>query len=251
MGTQEVKPAFYALRPGGWRDYVTLLHLPYTAWHLSYVALGASVSSQFHPDRLAQVLAAFALGLGVAAHALDEYRGRPLRTRIPDGVLLALATLSLLAACALAVRAALTTSPWVLLLAAAGVFLVLAYNLEWWGGRLHTDRWFALAWGSFPAFAGHWSQALRVEPAGLVVVAAAYALSRAQRGTQPAGPYPPPPRGLRLRRSPLPGRRRRTPHRGAAAGTSRGRPATPVLGLAPAGPGLGAGPGTADVSLPT
>jgi len=176
-----VKPAFYALRPGGWRDYVTLLHLPYTAWHLSYVALGASVSSQFHPDRLAQVLAAFALGLGVAAHALDEYRGRPLRTRIPDGVLLALATLSLLAACALAVRAALTTSPWVLLLAAAGVFLVLAYNLEWWGGRLHTDRWFALAWGSFPAFAGHWSQALRVEPAGLVVVAAAYALSRAQR----------------------------------------------------------------------
>jgi len=181
VGTQEVKPAFYALGPGGWRDYVTLLHLPYTAWHLSYVALGASVSSQFHPDRLAQVLAAFALGLGVAAHALDEYRGRPLRTRIPDGVLLALATLSLLAACALAVRAALTTSPWVLLLAAAGVFLVLAYNLEWWGGRLHTDRWFALAWGSFPAFAGHWSQALRVEPAGLVVVAAAYALSRAQR----------------------------------------------------------------------
>ncbi len=181
MGTQEVKPAFYALGPGGWRDYVTLLHLPYTAWHLSYVALGASVSSQFHPDRLAQVLAAFTLGLGVAAHALDEYRGRPLKTRIPDGVLLALATLSLLAACALAVRAALTTSPWVLLLAAAGVFLVLAYNLEWWGGRLHTDRWFALAWGSFPAFAGHWSQVLRVEPAGLVVVAAAYALSRAQR----------------------------------------------------------------------
>ncbi len=181
MGTQGVKPAFYALEPGGWRDYVTLLHLPYTAWHLSYVALGASVSSQFHLDRLAQALAAFALGLGVAAHALDEYRGRPLRTRIPDVVLLALATLSLLAACALAVRAALTTSPWVLLLAAVGVFLVLAYNLEWWGGRLHTDGWFALAWGSFPAFVGHWLQALRVEPAGLVVMAAAYTLSRAQR----------------------------------------------------------------------
>jgi hypothetical protein len=181
VGAQEVKPAFYALGPGGWRDYVTLLHLPYTAWHLSYVALGASVSSQFHPDRLAQALAAFALGLGVAAHALDEYRGRPLRTRIPDRVLLTMALVSLAGAVAVAIHAALTTSPWVLGLAAAGVFLVLAYNLEWWGGRLHTDRWFALAWGSFPAFAGHWSQALRVEPAGLVVVAAAYALSRAQR----------------------------------------------------------------------
>lgn len=189
MGAEAVRerPSFYALAPGGWRDYVTLLHLPYTAWHLSYVVLGACTASQFHPDRLAQALAAFALGLGVAAHALDEYRGRPLRTRIPDRVLVAMALVSLAGAGAVAVHAALTTSPWVLVLAAVGVFLVLAYNLEWWAGRLHTDRWFALAWGSFPAFVGHWSQALRVEPAGLVVVAAAYALSRVQRElSQPA-----------------------------------------------------------------
>lgn len=183
MGPEAVKerPSFYALPPGGWRDYVTLLHLPYTAWHLSYVVLGASTSSQFHPDRLAQALVAFALGLGVAAHALDEYRGRPLGTRIPDRVLLAMALVSLAGAVALGVHAALNTTPWVLALAGAGVFLVLAYNLEWWGGRLHTDFWFAFAWGAFPAFVGHWSQALRVEPAGLLVVLAAYALSRAQR----------------------------------------------------------------------
>ncbi len=36
-----MRRAFYALEPGGARDYVTLLHLPYTAWHLSYVVLGA------------------------------------------------------------------------------------------------------------------------------------------------------------------------------------------------------------------
>ena len=34
---REARPAFYALAPGGWRDYVTLLHPPYTLWHLSYV----------------------------------------------------------------------------------------------------------------------------------------------------------------------------------------------------------------------
>ncbi|MFN3286340.1 MAG: hypothetical protein ACK45F_08680, partial [bacterium] len=175
------RPSFYALPAGGWRDYVTLLHLPYTAWHLSYVALGACVSSEFHPDRLVQALVAFALGLGVAAHALDEYRGRPLRTAIPDRVLLALAAGSLAAAAAVAVHAALATTPWVLALAALGVFLVLAYNLEWWSGRLHTDRWFAVAWGAFPAFVGQWSQSLRVEPAGLAVVLAAYFTSRAQR----------------------------------------------------------------------
>ena len=27
--------------PGGWRDWWTLLHPPYTAWHLSYVVIGA------------------------------------------------------------------------------------------------------------------------------------------------------------------------------------------------------------------
>ncbi len=183
MGAETVRdrPSFYALAPGGWRDYVTLLHLPYTAWHLSYVVLGACVSSEFHPDRLVQALVAFALGLGVAAHALDEYRGRPLRTAIPDRVLLALAAGSLAAAAAVAVHAALATTPWVLALAALGVFLVLAYNLEWWDGRFHTDRWFAVAWGAFPAFVGHWAQGLRAEPAGLLVVAAAYGLSRAQR----------------------------------------------------------------------
>ena len=37
---RRARPAFYALAQGGWRDYVTLLHLPYTLWHLSYVAIG-------------------------------------------------------------------------------------------------------------------------------------------------------------------------------------------------------------------
>ena len=32
-------------RPGGWRDYWTLLHPPYTMWHLSYVVMGASLAS--------------------------------------------------------------------------------------------------------------------------------------------------------------------------------------------------------------
>ena len=79
MGTEELRPAFYALRSGGWRDYVTVLHLPYTAWNLSYVALGAALAPRFHTDRMLWTMAAFALALGVAAHALDEHHGRPLR----------------------------------------------------------------------------------------------------------------------------------------------------------------------------
>jgi hypothetical protein len=41
MTPEGERPAFYALPSGGWRDYVTLLHPPYTLWHLSYVVIGA------------------------------------------------------------------------------------------------------------------------------------------------------------------------------------------------------------------
>src|SRR3954447_2131074 len=97
------RPAFYALGSGGWRDLVTLLHPPYTAWHLSYVALGAAVAPVFHGDRLAAALGAFFLAVGVCAHALDELHGRPLRTRLSDGMLVALALSSLLGAVAIGV----------------------------------------------------------------------------------------------------------------------------------------------------
>ncbi len=43
---QADRPAFYALTPGGWRDYWSLLHPPYTLWHLSYVAIGAALADQ-------------------------------------------------------------------------------------------------------------------------------------------------------------------------------------------------------------
>src|SRR6266498_379771 len=72
------RPAFYALRSGGWRDYWTLLHPPYTAWHLSYVVFGAVVARSFDGGRLGASVLAFFLGVGITAHALDELSGRPL-----------------------------------------------------------------------------------------------------------------------------------------------------------------------------
>src|SRR3954449_6862129 len=97
------RPAFYALRSGGWRDLVTLLHPPYTAWHLSYVALGAAAAPSIHSDRLLAALAAFFLAVGVAAHALDELQGRPLRTRLSDRALISLTVISLAGAVAIGI----------------------------------------------------------------------------------------------------------------------------------------------------
>jgi hypothetical protein len=179
--TGTTRPAFYALAPGGWRDYVTLLHPPYTLWHLSYVAIGAALAPHFKTDVLVLALLAFFLGMGVAAHALDELNGRPLRTHIGDTTLVALAATALTAAAAIGVTVALRTSLWLLVFVAAGAFIAVAYNLELFGGRLHGDLWFSLAWGAFPVLATYFAAAetIRIE----AVLAAAFAAftSHAQR----------------------------------------------------------------------
>src|SRR5437762_5067717 len=144
-------PAFYALRPGGWRDLITLLHPPYTAWHLSYVAIGAAVAPTLYGYRLAAALGAFFVGVGVCAHALDELNGRPLRTRLSDRTLIALAAVSLAGAVAIGAVGVATVSPSIAVFVAAGAFIVVAYNLELFGGRFHSDMWFAVAWGAFRA----------------------------------------------------------------------------------------------------
>src|SRR6202007_2501428 len=175
------RPAFYALRSGGWRDLVTLLHPPYTAWHLSYVALGAAAAPHIYAGRLVATLGAFALAAGIAAHALDELRGRPLQTELGDRTLITLAVGGLGGAVAIGIAGTLSVSPWLAPLVGGGGVLVLAYNLELAGGRFHTDAWFALAWGGFPAFTGYFANALTVRPAGVLVAAACCLLSVAQR----------------------------------------------------------------------
>jgi hypothetical protein len=57
----------------------------------------------------------------------------------------------------------------------------VAYNLELFGGRFHSDRWFAAAWGAFPALTGYWVNALELRPEGVLVAAACFMLSIAQR----------------------------------------------------------------------
>ena len=151
----ESRPAFYALAAGSWRDYVTLLHPPYTAWHLSYVVIGGCLAPVVAWGRLGAAVVAFGLAVGIGAHALDELNGRPLRTRIPGPVLLALAVVSIAGACAIGVAGAVAYEPWLALLVPVGLFLVLAYNLELAGGRFHSDLWFGLAWGGFPVICGY------------------------------------------------------------------------------------------------
>ncbi len=176
-----LRPAFYSLAKGAWRDYVTLLHFPYTLWHLSYVVLGAAAAPSLHLERLGLAVLAFFLAVGLGAHALDEFKGRPLRTEIPDAVLLAIAGLSMAGALAIGGFVSATISLWAVPFVLFGGFIVPAYNLEWFRGRFHSDIWFGFAWGAFPALVGYWASAERLDPQALLVAAACLALSMAQR----------------------------------------------------------------------
>jgi len=173
-----VAPAFYALEAGGWRDYWTLLHPPYTVWHLSYVLLGAALAPMPDPRIVAGALVAFFLAVGIASHSFDELQGRPLGTRIPSRVLLALGSLGLIGAVAIGVIAASQLSPWFLTLVVIGAALVISYGLEL--PIVHSDVGFALAWGGFPVVASAVANGAPLAPTVAVAIGASL-LSLAQR----------------------------------------------------------------------
>jgi hypothetical protein len=174
-----LRPAYYAARSGGWRDWWTLLHPPYTAWHLSYAVIGACLAPEVRVDRLVATVLAFFLAVGVAAHALDELNGRPLGTRISSRWLVAVAVLGIGAAVALGAvgvsRIGWTLVPFIVI----GPVLVVAYNTN--VSAIHKDIVFAAAWGAFPVLTGYVAQTQRLAWPPVLAALAAFGLSAAQR----------------------------------------------------------------------
>ncbi len=175
-------PAFYATgERAAWRDVRAVLHPPYTAWHLSYVVLGAMVAPRVNWTTLLATLLAFFLAVGVGAHALDELRGRPLGTRIPSRVLWGAASLGLIGAVALGVAGVDRVGAGLVVFIVVGAVLVLGYNLELVGGLVHTDLVFALAWGAFPVLTSAYAQSSSLSLSAVVLALAATFMSSAQR----------------------------------------------------------------------
>jgi hypothetical protein len=171
--------AFYLLPPGSWRDYINLLHAPYSAWHLSYVIIGASLVSRPDYSLLGWTLLSFLLAMGVGAHCFDELRGRPLATTIPTSILCGIAIVSTALAGLIGVEVAISTDLALLWFVAAGVFLVLSYNLEW--GPMHHDVVFALAWGAFPVLTSFYAQSGALTSDCILVSLVTAAVSFVQR----------------------------------------------------------------------
>ncbi len=161
--------------PARFRSFVGLLFLPYTGMVISFAAIGSLLARPLHWNRLIAITTIYLLGLGVGAHALDGLGGkgnRPWGKAFTRAQLWTLAGLSLALAYAIAIYYMVFHVPWLWVLALSEGFFVFAYNLEWFGGKFHSDGWFAFSWGFLPVLAGYVIQTNAVSLPALVVAGA-------------------------------------------------------------------------------
>ncbi|MEW5792038.1 MAG: hypothetical protein ACOY4L_05370 [Pseudomonadota bacterium] len=166
--------------PARFRVAVGLLFLPYTGMVLAFTVVGAMLAENLHWDRVFALLLIYFLALGVGAHALDALGSKgakPWGTVFSIRQLWTLASISVLLAYAIGLYYMVLYTPLLWLIAIPEGFFLLAYNLEWFGGRFHSDGWFAFSWGVLPTLAGYVLQSNRLTPAALLVAAAMGLLS--------------------------------------------------------------------------
>jgi hypothetical protein len=176
------KPAWYSIEGQGFlRDFVNLLHLPYTLWHISYVVMGIAIAPTIFVGRSVATVIAFLLGLGVGAHALDETMGNPLQTKRSKAELYALGFGALAAAIAIGIYYVIALSVLLLPFLVIEAFFAIVYNLEIFGKRFHTTLIFALSWGSIPFLTGYFVNALSLSLPALIVAIAVGLLTVVQR----------------------------------------------------------------------
>ncbi len=162
------------------RTAIGLLFLPYTGMVLAFTVIGAMLAEPIHWDRVAALLAIYFLALGIGAHALDAIGSRGAK---PWGEVFSRRQLWLLAAVAVGLAYAIGSyymilyTPWLWTIAVLEGFFLLAYNLEWFDGRFHSDGWFAFSWGALPVLAGYVLQTNRISLAALLIAGAMALLS--------------------------------------------------------------------------
>jgi len=158
--------------PEKFRIMVGLLFLPYTAMVLAFCVIGSMLADPIHWDRVLSIVGIYFLGLGVAAHALDALGGKggkPWGSVFTRPQLWSMAITALALAYGIGIYFMVLYVPWLSFVAVLEGFFVFAYNLEWFNGRFHTDRWFAFSWGFLPVLAGYIMQTNRVSAEACVL----------------------------------------------------------------------------------
>ena len=141
--------------PRRFRLLVGLSFYPYTFMNASYVLIGSLLASPVHFDRMAWMALVYLLAIGFTAHSLDAMApNKPWGDFLSRRQLLVLAVAGLVPSVGIGLYYALTYAPLLLPIGVLELFFLLSYNLELFGGRFHTDLWFATSWGFLPVLAG-------------------------------------------------------------------------------------------------
>jgi len=159
--------------PPTFRFIVGLLFLPYTGMVLSFTVIGSMLAKHIYFDRVLAIVIIYFLGVGLAAHALDALGSKgtkPWGTVLSKLQLWLIAIISLVLAYLIAIYYMVLYVPLLCVVAIFEGFFVLAYNLEWFKGRFHTDQWFAFSWGFLPALAGYIMQTNNISIEALILV---------------------------------------------------------------------------------
>ncbi len=162
------------------KTFIGLLFLPYTGMVLAYTVIGSMMAEHIHWDRVGAIVVIYFLALGIGGHALDALGSKGLKpwgSVLSEKGLLAFATTSIAVAYLIGIYYMVLFTPLLWLIAIPEGFFLLAYNLEWFHGRFHTDAWFGVSWGSLPVLAGYIIQTNQVSLAALMVAASMGVLS--------------------------------------------------------------------------
>ncbi|HXN06237.1 MAG TPA: hypothetical protein VN944_04125 [Nitrospiria bacterium] len=169
--------------PMKFRIAVGLLFLPYTGMVLSYTVIGSMIAEKILWDRVGAILVVYFFALGIAAHALDALGSRgtkPWGKAFSSRNLWTLSIVSLTIAYAIGIYYMVFYTPLLWIIAILEGFFLLAYNLEWFGGRFHTDQWFVVSWGFLPVLAGYVLQTNSLSLSALLLAMAAGLLSHVE-----------------------------------------------------------------------
>jgi len=141
----------------------TILHLPYTAMNLSFLAMGFGIAGIHRWDVFAWITAAYFLGL-TAAHALDQLPGQGTTyvKHLTPKDLSVIGAFSFIVAVTIGIKWMVTLGAWHLLwIIPLQTFFVVAYPYSRFaGGFFHNDFWFGLSFGFIPVMAGYYINTL-------------------------------------------------------------------------------------------
>jgi hypothetical protein len=151
-----------AFGPPRFRAFVGMMFLPYTGMCISFAVIGSALVADMHWERVGAIALIYALALGVGAHAADTMgskKAKPWGSYFTKKQMVALMASSLALAYAIGIYYIVLYAPLLAVVAVLEGFFLFAYNFEIWGGRFHSDFWFAASWGALPVMAGYLIQA--------------------------------------------------------------------------------------------